>query len=130
VIYKVLVGTLCSFVLFACSARASDQKTTRPVGEDPVNDLYGDGKYVERWNWLVSVNAIDNITPFDVNEIDRLLYINAFTYAIRTKVEAMESGKDFWWSPLLTDNIPVQKGYYDGISSFELICRRTRALAE
>jgi len=85
------------------------------------SDLYGDEKYMERWNWLVVNRVIENETPYDLNAADRLLYINAYTYAVRTKVDVWEKGSNFWWSPLLTESRAIQDGYFRGMQTADQI---------
>jgi len=114
----VFVVLMWSIVAIGCSAARQDGHVTQVrLEKTSENDLYGDGKYMERWDWLVANNVIVNETPYDANPADRLLYINAYTYAVRTKIDAWKMGTSFWWSPLLTESSVIQDGYYHGMDT-------------
>jgi len=107
-----------SIVAIGCSAARQDDHVAQVRSDKTsVNDLYGDGKYMERWDWLVANNVIVNETPYDANPADRLLYINVYTYAVCTKIDAWKIGSNFWWSPLLTESSVIQDGYYRGMDT-------------
>jgi hypothetical protein len=81
------------------------------------NDLYGDGKYLDRWEWLIRSGVIDGAIPDKIRIGDRDLFINAFTYAIKIKYDHWKLNADIWWSPLLMDKFAVQHGYYMGMDA-------------